>query len=231
VKDGAVEVTAAGSTVTVNTDEQTQVEGNDPPRDPQPATRADVESRYPGVFPPLEEITGWAIRENDVWLSPTPTVAVPTPTPLAPTVDQAPGAPSCLEAASFEDEVDLSWCPGSDDVGIAAYNVYRDDVPIATVGGTETFYSDFVDTTESTYVYYVTTVDTSGKESAPGPMVYVPSNVFPSVTPTEPPEPTPTEPPEPTPTEPPEPTPTEPPEPTPTEPPESTPTEPCCVEG
>ena len=75
-----------------------------------------------------------------------------------------PSAPSAVSATvASSREVDLSWAPASDDVGIAGYTVYRDGAPIGLSGGTS-----FVDagvSANTSYSYTVDAFDFAGNHS------------------------------------------------------------------
>ena len=62
--------------------------------------------------------------------------------------------------------VDLSWQPGSDDVGVAGYNVYRGGNLLASIGNV-TSYADTGVTAGNSYSYVVRTRDAAGRLSAP----------------------------------------------------------------
>jgi hypothetical protein len=154
--------------VQINAGEQTQVEGSGPPQDAQPATRPDLESRYPGVFPLLEDLTNGALRDAEVLgIGAAPV----TPTPLAllpPTNVSADGGGTIV----------VSWSRDPSGAQPAAYRIYRNDILIATVDGTETEYVDNDISESSTYLYYITSVGPDGVESAPSETVKVETGVF-----------------------------------------------------
>lgn len=80
---------------------------------------------------------------------------------------QAPTVPPGLSAhATSNTRVALDWNASTDDVGVAAYTIYRRGVPIAIVAGTRT---DYVATTSAgtTATYRVDAVDASGRRSEP----------------------------------------------------------------
>lgn len=81
---------------------------------------------------------------------------------------QAPAAPGSLTAqAPSAGQVDLKWTQASDDLGVVGYDVYRDDVVIATTTGA----TAFTDTTVSpatSYAYEVRSRDAAGNSSVPG---------------------------------------------------------------
>jgi hypothetical protein len=72
-----------------------------------------------------------------------------------------PTAPGGFTATSSADGVTstLSWSPAVTAVGVASYRVYRDDVLVATVPGTQTGYTDPDRTPGATYSYRVEAID------------------------------------------------------------------------
>jgi chitodextrinase len=85
----------------------------------------------------------------------------------------SPSTPSGLsvKAASGPRRVKLSWSPSTDDVGVTAYNVYRNGVAIATVGVTS--YTDLAVAKLTKYRYAVSALDAAGNESPLSPTVRV----------------------------------------------------------
>jgi hypothetical protein len=63
--------------------------------------------------------------------------------------------------------VDLDWDASSDDVGVSGYTVTRDGIPLVTVGGTVTAFSDTTVSASTAYVYSVTARDAAGHVSGP----------------------------------------------------------------
>jgi chitodextrinase len=61
-------------------------------------------------------------------------------------------------------EVDLTWTPGTDDVGIAGYDVYRNDALIASVPG-GTSYADKTVSPFTSYTYKLVSKDAAGNVS------------------------------------------------------------------
>lgn len=99
---------------------------------------------------------------------PSNTAQVTTPKPA--TADtEAPTAPSSLTAAAASSsQINLSWGPSADNVGVDYYNIYRKDgrkgpSVVATV--TTTSFGDTNLRAGKTYSYYVTAVDAAGNES------------------------------------------------------------------
>jgi CubicO group peptidase (beta-lactamase class C family) len=75
-----------------------------------------------------------------------------------------PTAPTNLNAIPISsNRIDLSWEASTDDIGILEYNIYRDGAFISGVPGTTHTDNNLVENT--TYVYAVTAIDLSGKES------------------------------------------------------------------
>jgi hypothetical protein len=80
---------------------------------------------------------------------------------------QKPTVPGNLTgAATGPNQVDLSWQPSSDNVGVTGYTVYRDGGPIATIGAT-TAYSDTAVSASTAYRYEVRARDAAGNLSDP----------------------------------------------------------------
>ncbi len=78
-----------------------------------------------------------------------------------------PTAPGNLDAtAQGAFQVDLTWEESTDNVGVVAYLIYRDDVQIDSVDGTTTSYTDNV-LPPATYTYHVLAVDDAGNLSDP----------------------------------------------------------------
>jgi chitodextrinase len=82
-----------------------------------------------------------------------------TPADTAP-----PTTPSGLSAMVGAQEVDLSWRPSSDDVGVTGYDVYRNGTKIANTTGTS--YADSGVVQGKTYRYKVDAYDAAGNVSA-----------------------------------------------------------------
>jgi glucose/arabinose dehydrogenase/PKD repeat protein len=79
-----------------------------------------------------------------------------------------PSAPTALTAAARSStQVDLSWASSTDDRGVIAYDVYRDGVLRATVGGAVTAYSDTTAAPATAYRYVVRARDAANNVSAP----------------------------------------------------------------
>ncbi|MFN7997840.1 MAG: fibronectin type III domain-containing protein [Bryobacteraceae bacterium] len=82
-----------------------------------------------------------------------------------------PTTPNNLTAKPVSpQEIDLSWSPAQDIIGLASYRIFRGDSPaslaqVATRTGTSTLYKDYPLTSQTQYYYAVEAVDTSGNAS------------------------------------------------------------------
>ncbi|HLF65153.1 MAG TPA: LamG-like jellyroll fold domain-containing protein, partial [Saprospiraceae bacterium] len=76
---------------------------------------------------------------------------------------EAPCAPLNLTAEVTFTNVQLSWFPATDNVGVVAYNVYQDGVLIATTTNLDLYVSGLAQLTE--FVFGVSAVDAAGYES------------------------------------------------------------------
>ena len=79
----------------------------------------------------------------------------------------APGPPVNLRAASTAQSVALTWGPATDNVGVTNYVVYRDSLPVATLGGTATGWTDDALVGSTLHRYQVTARDAAEHESEP----------------------------------------------------------------
>jgi chitodextrinase len=94
-----------------------------------------------------------------------PSTAAACTTPLPPDIT-APSAPPALTGRAVSStRIDLVWGQSTDDRGVSAYQVFRDDVLVATTG--ELTFSDTGRTAFSSYRYAVRAVDAAGNASAP----------------------------------------------------------------
>lgn len=85
----------------------------------------------------------------------------------------APTIPVAFTATAGNASADLSWSAASDDVGVTAYRIYRDDdVLIETVGTLSYTVSGL--TNGTSYAFKVTAIDQAGNESAPAQAAAVP---------------------------------------------------------
>ena len=75
----------------------------------------------------------------------------------------APANPSATAASS--NRVDVSWGASTDDVGVTGYEVYRNNVLVATTGATQTTYADTGVAAATTYTYEVSAFDAAGHDS------------------------------------------------------------------
>jgi uncharacterized repeat protein (TIGR02543 family) len=86
-------------------------------------------------------------------------------TPAEPLDTVPPTTPENLTAKPVSPyQVDLSWSPSTDNVGVAGYTIYRDGAEIASV--TQTAYSDTSVLPEKTYTYTIVAYDSAGNRSA-----------------------------------------------------------------
>lgn len=101
----------------------------------------------------------------------------------------SPTAPPALTATAVSPtEVDLSWSPSTDNVGVDHYQIIRDGAKMADTAGAGTTYGDTTVVGTTTYTYTVMAVDAAGNVSAPSPPATVttpdgtpptaPGNVF-----------------------------------------------------
>ncbi|HEU4984608.1 MAG TPA: fibronectin type III domain-containing protein, partial [Nitrososphaera sp.] len=85
-------------------------------------------------------------------------------TPEAPDL-QAPSTPGNLSAvAASSRQVNLTWSPSTDNVGVAGYEIFRDNVSIAVVGLVTSF-SDTTVQPRTNYRYQVRARDVNGNLS------------------------------------------------------------------
>ncbi len=82
---------------------------------------------------------------------------------------QAPSPPSALISdVQSAYQVNLSWSPSIDNVGVARYDIYRSDntrTPKASVSGTTTSFGDTTTLAGKTYSYYIYAYDSAGNKS------------------------------------------------------------------
>jgi chitodextrinase len=105
-----------------------------------------------------------AVRNHSAW---TPTsVAVTTPgTPAPPPDAQAPTVPTGLVGVAVSlSEITLSWNASTDNVGVAGYHVYLNDVPLAITKATSFTHSGL--TAGTSYNYRVSAYDAVPNHSA-----------------------------------------------------------------
>jgi hypothetical protein len=82
-----------------------------------------------------------------------------------------PTAPANFTASAANRKVNMSWTASYDNVGVAGYKVWRNNIVVGQTTGTA--YTDATVTTRQTYTYYVTAFDTTGNSSAAGNRVTV----------------------------------------------------------
>ncbi len=92
---------------------------------------------------------------------PSSVVTIKTPDGTPPT---AP--PRVRASQGFGNSVRVTWNASTDNVGVTAYNVYRNGIRLATL--TSRSYTDSSVARRTTYSYTVTALDAAGNESAPG---------------------------------------------------------------
>jgi chitodextrinase len=94
---------------------------------------------------------------------------------------QAPSVPTGLTAsASSATLVNLAWQPSSDNVGVAGYDIYRDNALITTVTGDTLSFTDTTVLDSSTYAYTVDAFDAAGNYSATSSPASVTTPAMPS---------------------------------------------------
>ena len=121
-------------------------------------------------------MVGGNIRDTDSSVSPAVNgtglplydwgVAFDEPVTASTTVDaEPPSAPTNLVASPIStSEIDLSWTPSTDNVGVAGYKVFRNGTQVAT--STTAAYADAGLAASTTYSYYVSAFDAAGNVSA-----------------------------------------------------------------
>jgi chitodextrinase len=107
--------------------------------------------------------------------SPSNTVTVQTPADTLP-----PTTPSGLVASAVGPaEVDLTWSPSTDDVGVAGYEILRDGVQIGT--SSTASYADLTTRSSTTYSYTVRAYDVVGNRSGESTAANVTTPAAPTV--------------------------------------------------
>ena len=86
--------------------------------------------------------------------------------PVSSVDTQPPTAPTLGLGVQTEDYITLIWSESTDDVGVAGYNIYRNNTIYVTVGPVETFYLDYGIIDGQKYSYNVSAFDIAGNESA-----------------------------------------------------------------
>jgi chitodextrinase len=78
----------------------------------------------------------------------------------------APSAPINLTAAAVSSsQVNLSWSPSTDNIGVIAYDIYRNSSKVASVSGATTSFGDAALAASTSYSYYVMARDAAGNPS------------------------------------------------------------------
>jgi hypothetical protein len=78
----------------------------------------------------------------------------------------APTTPAGLTAGAVStSQVNLSWTPSTDDIGVNSYTIYRNDTALTTVRGWTSTYADRNLQADTTYRYRVVASDGNGKTS------------------------------------------------------------------
>jgi hypothetical protein len=92
----------------------------------------------------------------------------------------APSVPGSIASSFVSPDVIVTWSPSTDDVGVVAYRIMKDNVVLGTT--TELSFSDSVVEAGKTYTYSVSALDQAGNRSAEA----VTSITIPSVPPPPP---------------------------------------------
>ena len=78
---------------------------------------------------------------------------------------EAPEAPGDVAASPVSSSrIDVSWSPGTDNIGVEGYRIYRDGYSIGTTG--DLFWTDSGLAPETEYSYRISAFDSSSNESA-----------------------------------------------------------------
>ncbi|GHJ42834.1 hypothetical protein Cs7R123_01760 [Catellatospora sp. TT07R-123] len=86
----------------------------------------------------------------------------------------APGAPAGVKATADGTSVTMSWAAATDDVAVAAYDVFRDGQKVGTVGGAGSLgFVDFGVAAATSHRYQVSARDGQGNTSSPSAAVDV----------------------------------------------------------
>ncbi len=106
---------------------------------------------------------------------------IPTSTPISAGDTTPPSAPSNLSGSAISSsQINLTWGASTDNFGVTGYNVYRNNVKVATIGGTNTSYGDANLVEITAYTYFIKAVDQAGNESAPSNTVSVTTQANPT---------------------------------------------------
>ena len=77
-----------------------------------------------------------------------------------------PSQPTNLTATAIgSNRIDLSWTASTDNVGVNTYTIYRGGMPLASIAGTSTAYSDTTGNPSTSYTYTVDAADAAGNHS------------------------------------------------------------------
>lgn len=85
-------------------------------------------------------------------------------TVASPSDTEAPTAPTELTASAQRKKVSVSWQPSTDNIAVAGYKVFRNDIQIATT--TSISYSDSNVVSGKTYTYYIVAFDAANNSSS-----------------------------------------------------------------
>jgi RHS repeat-associated protein len=88
-------------------------------------------------------------------------------TPVAVPDTQAPTVPTGVGAAAVgPKQVNVTWSPSSDNIGVTRYAIYRGGVPLTSVAGGVTSFTDWSVAPSTAYSYTVSAADAAGNTSA-----------------------------------------------------------------
>lgn len=109
----------------------------------------------PYIYPSVDQYD--LIRNAAVFLG--------EPTPPPPADITPPTIPANIQMTAIsENSASISWDASTDNVAVAGYKIYRDDVTIMDT--TSTYFSDIALQPDTTYQYYVTAYDNAGNFSS-----------------------------------------------------------------
>ena len=87
---------------------------------------------------------------------------------------EAPTAPANLTAEAVStNQINLSWLPSNDNLGVKGYRIYRNEIEVVSVGHDANNYSDMGLLESTSYIYYVKAIDESGNLSEASNIVAV----------------------------------------------------------